>query len=44
MKYPLENAVLTNEFPIGIDNEFIGQPASISVKQGTLLVIVRWIL
>lgn len=41
MKYPLDNAVITNGFPIGIDNEFTGQDALITVKKGTLLVILR---
>lgn len=37
--YPLENAELTNSFPIGVSNEFIGKPATISVADGTLLVM-----
>lgn len=41
MKYPLEHAAVTNSFPIGIDNEFMGQPAKISVENGMLLIIVR---
>ena len=43
MKYPLENAVITNDFPIGISNEFIGQKAYISVKEGELLCVVQWV-
>ncbi len=39
MKYPLDNAVITDEFPIGISNEFVGMEATVSVKQGTLLLI-----
>ncbi|MDD4291663.1 MAG: thiamine diphosphokinase [Clostridia bacterium] len=40
LKYPLENAILTNSFPLGVSNEFIGQPATVSVRQGSLLVVV----
>jgi len=39
LKYPLENAVILNTYPIGVSNEFIGIPATISVKNGTLIVI-----
>lgn len=39
LKYPLENAIITNEFPIGVSNEFIGNPSSITVKEGSLLII-----
>ncbi|MCD8068804.1 MAG: thiamine diphosphokinase, partial [Lachnospiraceae bacterium] len=40
LKYELEDAELTDDFPLGVSNEFIGKPASISVKQGTLLVMI----
>ena len=39
LKYPLDNAVLYNTNPIGVSNEFIGLPSSISVSDGTLIVI-----
>lgn len=39
VSYPLENAELTNSFPLGVSNEFIGKPAVIGVEQGTLLVM-----
>lgn len=38
MKYELNDAVLTNSFPLGVSNEFIGQAGSIAVEKGTLLV------
>jgi len=42
MKYELKDAVITNSFPIGISNEFIGENASIEVKKGTLVIILTW--
>lgn len=39
LKYKLENAVLTETFPIGASNEFIGKECRIIVKNGTLLVV-----
>ena len=39
LQYPLENGVLTAGFPLGVSNHFIGRPAEISVKQGSLLVL-----
>ena len=41
LKYTLENAELTNSFPLGVSNEFTGTAAEISVEEGTLLVIVE---
>ena len=37
--YELENAVLTNTFPLGISNEWKDNIAEIGVKNGTLLII-----
>lgn len=37
--YELENAVLTNTFPLGISNEWKDDIAEIGVKNGTLLII-----
>jgi len=41
LKYSLENKTLTNDYPIGCSNEFIGQPATISVRNGTLIIITQ---
>lgn len=42
MKYPLTDAVITNDFPIGISNEFAGQEAAVRVRSGQLLGIVTY--
>ncbi|NLA77269.1 MAG: thiamine diphosphokinase [Clostridiales bacterium] len=39
LKYPLVNATLTHDMPLGVSNEFTGTQASVSVESGTLLVI-----
>lgn len=39
LKYELEDAVLTHNFPLGTSNEFIDRESSISVRKGTLLVV-----
>ena len=38
LKYPLNNAELTADEPLGISNEGMGTPAQISVRQGVLLI------
>ena len=38
-KYTLENNTITPDFPIGVSNEFISKTATISVSDGTLLLI-----
>lgn len=40
LKYPLTDDTVTNDFPIGISNEFIGEEAKITVKNGALAVII----
>ncbi len=41
LKYPLSGYTLTNEFPIGVSNEFIGQTAEIIVEKGVYLVVAE---
>lgn len=43
MKYELENAVVTNDYPVGISNEFIGKEASVKVEDGELLMIISYV-
>lgn len=38
-KYPLEDAEMTNAFPLGVSNEFAACEAVISVRSGVLLVM-----
>ena len=38
MEYPLHDATLSNRTTLGLSNELIGRPASVSVEQGTLFV------
>ncbi len=39
LRYPLRDAVLTSAFPLGVSNQFIGEAASVSVRDGALLVM-----
>ena len=39
LKYSLDKATLTNDFPLGVSNEFTGKRAKISVKEGFLLIV-----
>ena len=39
LKYPLEDATLTNDFPLGVSNEGEGSEASVSVKNGALYLL-----
>jgi thiamine pyrophosphokinase len=40
-RYALNEAVLTQSFPVGVSNEFLcGKPAEISLRTGRLLIIV----
>ena len=39
-KYELQNAELTNDFPLGVSNEWVADDAEISVREGTLLIVL----
>ncbi len=39
MKYELEHAELSNRFPLGVSNEFLGTPASVSVAEGIAILV-----
>lgn len=39
LKYSLTNASMTNDLPMGVSNEFLGLPALVRVRRGTLAVI-----
>lgn len=41
LKYPLNNATITNEFPIGVSNEFQGIESSIVIQKGTAFIILE---
>lgn len=40
LKYPLDNATLTNTFPLGVSNEFAAGTATVEVKKGIVLIIL----
>ena len=39
LKYTLTDADMYNSYPVGVSNEFLGQPASVEVKNGSLTLI-----
>ena len=39
LSYTLSDALLRNDAPLGVSNEFVGQPVRIAVEEGVLLVI-----
>ena len=43
LKYELEDYTMTNAFPIGVSNEFIGEEATVSVRDGELVGIVNYV-
>jgi len=42
MKYTLDSAVVTNDFPVGISNEFTGEEAEIAVEDGALVCMISY--
>lgn len=40
LKYELENAILTDSFPLGVSNEFVGKKSSVDVRKGVLLLVL----
>lgn len=43
MKYELTDYTMTNDFPIGVSNEFIGKEATVSVRDGELVGVVNYV-
>ena len=39
LKYPLTDYTMSDSFPIGVSNEFLGQEATVSVNNGSLLLL-----
>lgn len=39
LKYPLENGVLTNRFPLGVSNEFCGISSSVTIGEGVAILV-----
>lgn len=37
-KYTLNDGTLRSDFPLGVSNAFTGEPASVEVREGTLLI------
>lgn len=38
--YEVENATLRNDVTLGLSNEFVGKPVSISLEQGAVVVVL----
>jgi thiamine pyrophosphokinase len=39
LKFPLQNASLSGSFPLGVSNQFTGEPAKVGVRSGSLILI-----
>lgn len=39
LKYTLTDATMSNSYPVGVSNEFLGQPATVKVEKGSLTLI-----
>ena len=44
MKYNLDNYTMTNDFPIGISNEFIGEEGVITVRDGEVVGMITYFI
>ena len=44
MKYNLDNYTMTNDFPIGISNEFIGEEGLITVRDGEVVGMITYFI
>lgn len=42
LKYELTDAVITSDFPIGCSNSFLGEPSSVTVREGSLIAIYSY--
>ncbi|MBE5864859.1 MAG: thiamine diphosphokinase [Lachnospiraceae bacterium] len=43
MKYPVTDFTMSNDYPVGISNEFIGKEAVISVEEGELVCMIQYV-
>lgn len=43
MKYPLNDYTMSNDFPIGVSNEFIGEESSVGVEDGELVCMIQYV-
>ena len=41
LKFELTDHTISADFPLGVSNEFLEQPAQVSVRDGTLLAMWR---
>jgi len=39
LKFPLENATISGSFPVGVSNEFLGEESSVTVKEGSVILL-----
>ena len=39
LKYELDQAELTNRFPLGVSNEFLGKQSSVTIETGTAILV-----
>lgn len=42
LKYTLDQYEVTNSFPIGISNEFMGKKGCVTVHRGAVVIIISW--